>query len=221
LKKEYDVKNIVLSGFGVFGTYPVNPTKIVAQQLHGRTVSGFKIYSRVFSAAIPRGNLGRNLLGMARDLNASGVISLGMDSGKIGICVESAAVNRFFNEKYLPSYLNGTAITNRYPQEQRFGLDLKPWQIPLFQCYCHHSGIPIMDISMDAGGFCCNHLMYQVRLTQLTYGLYSQIPFIFIHIPCSPEAILDPHAFAKLGKVMIPIEQVMNAVELLLACAVL
>ena len=213
------MKRIDLSGFGGFGTYPVNPTKIVAQQLHGTTVSGFKINSRVFPASVSKRNRGRDLLRMAQDINAGGIVSLGMASDKIGICVESVAVNRLFHEKYLPSHLHGTAITDMQPQEHRFGLNLNPWQIPMFQCYCHTVGIPVMDVSLDAGGFCCNHLMYQVRLTQLTYGLYSQIPFIFIHIPCSPETIQNVETFAKLGKVTMEIEQVARAIELLLGCA--
>lgn len=211
-----EMKEIVLSAFGKFGSYLVNPVEVVAKKLHGKTIAGFKVNSIFFEATIPEENRGKKLLAFAQNVNASGIISLGLASDKKGLCVERVAVNRVFNLKYCPAALNNTPVDNHRPYEEKLELDPRPWNVGAFQNSCRSESIPVMEISTDANGFCCNHLMYQVRSAQLVSQDWIRIPFIFVHAPCSLEAISDPEMFAKAGKTTITIDKIIRGLALLL-----
>ncbi len=143
----------------------------------------------------------------------------GMASDKKGLCVESVAQNRLFNPKYLSPSLSNTSIYRREPYQERCGMDLDPWNVPAFQEACQRHNIPVMEVSRDAGGFYCNHLMYQMRRAQLRHKLLAKTPFIFLHIPCSSEAVRDPTAFAAAGKIMMRVEDIIVGLRLLLKSA--
>lgn len=183
-----------------------------------RNVGGFRVYSMVFPATVPSNeDRGAMLLYFARSIQAVGVISLGMASEKTGLCVETVATNKVDNSKYCSPEQNGTAINPRRPYGEKAPLSLGPWNLPGFRATSARHGVSVMPDSNDAGGFCCNHLAYQTVSAQLFRGAWSDIPFIFMHIPCSPEAISDIEAFRSARKVAMSVDDVIAGLDILLA----
>ena len=209
------MKKIVLSAFKAFGSYAVNPTEIIADRFNKGVLSGFDIVSVVFESVIPKGDRGWYLLSLARRVGACGIVSLGIDSGKTGLCIESVATNLIFNEKYCPS-LSGSPVDDARRYKEKIALDLGPWNIGKFRRGCHLEKIPVTDVSENAGGFCCNHLIYQVAAQKIASQYFARIPFAFMHSPCSPESVADPMSFTGSGKVLMSVDDIIRGLEILL-----
>ena len=210
------MKKIILSAFKAFGGYAVNPTEIIADRFNKGVLSGFDIVSVVFESVIPKGDRGGYLLSLARRVGACGIVSLGIDSGKKGLCVENLAVNRIFNEKYCPSFLNDTPVDKSREYMERLRLDISDWNIKAFADACRSESISVMDASDAVGGFCCNHLIYQVAAQKIASQYFARIPFAFMHSPCSPESVSDPVSFARSGKVLMSVDDIVRGLEILL-----
>jgi len=210
------MKTILLSAFKAFGDYPTNPTEIIANQLAGCIFSGFRVSATTFEANIPTENRGKIILEIARDINATAIVSMGMDSSKRGLCVENTAVNRVLNEKYCLRSQNNTPVDTSRPYGERLTIDLSRWDIVSFLRTCRSRKIPVMEISENAGAFCCNHLIYQVCVEQLAWHDQLRVPFIFVHTPCSPEAVPNRNSFAEAGKVTITVAEIMRGLAVLL-----
>lgn len=209
------MKTIILSAFGRFGDYAANSTEIVAEQLHERMIAGFKVHSIVFECSIPSDDRGRILLDLAETNKASGIIALGMASDKRGLCVESRARNVISNPKYCPD-LEGKPVDPGFACEEELTLDLAPWNIGSFLLECGLQSVPVEKLSQDAGGFCCNHLMFQIEAFQRTREQHQRIPFVFVHIPCSTQAIVDSRAHNRSGKVLLSTHEVIKGLQILL-----
>ena len=207
------MKKIILSGFVPFGAYPVNSSQQVVWRLAQRGIDGIKIVPAIFDATIPEENRGEVLAVRARALGVSGIISLGMASEKKGLCIERWATNAVDNEKYCPPLLQGTRIDPRQPYGWRIALDLAPWNVMEFEKACTAEGIPV-ELSDDAGGFCCNHLAYQTRTALIERE--ETTPYLFIHLPCSPATIPNEKEFAAAGKVSMSVDKMVLGIELLL-----
>lgn len=213
------MKTIILTGFEKFGDYAANPTEIITQQLHGQDLSGCRINSIVYSCTVADAGRGRDLLNKARELAADGIICLGLASEKIGLCVESRTKNWINNPKYCAPEVNGTAIDLDRPYGSVYDLDLSHWNLPQFKERCLERGIPVMEVSQDAGGYCCNQLLYQLEHARRQgQGLVTP-PIVFIHIPCSEETVRDLEAFRSSGKTLLPIEKVIEGIRTLLEVA--
>ena len=209
------MKTVILSAFKAFGDYPVNSTEVIAKQLNGEVFSGFKVRSAIFSASIPQNDHGVILRGLVGRFGAIAIVSMGMASEKKGLCVESVATNRIYNEKYCPR-LNGTPVDGHMRYGELREVDLLQWNISAFQRACRSEGIPVTEVSNDAGGFCCNHLMYQVLVAPIVWRGFRNVPFVFLHTPCSPEAVPDRDSFVRAGKITMTTAQITRGLELLL-----
>jgi len=217
------VKNILLSVFGTFGEYRNNTTELVARRLLGSFLAGYKVHVIKFPATIPATseiNRGIRLFREALRIEASAILSLGMASAKTGLCVEQQARNLNTNAKYC-----GEALHQPVDQNQKLGelleLNLDQWNIGKFIRECRKERVRVMRPSSDAGGFCCNHLAYQARLAQLSRSEWDEIPYIFIHTPCSPEAIAekDKPAFIAAKKTMMSMDEIVYGLEILVGRA--
>jgi len=213
------MKTVILSAFGRFGNYPANSTELIAKKLNGTRLSGVKIHSAIFDCVIPQNNRGEVLFSLAKRIGATGVICLGMASDKKGLCVELTTKNAV-DSKYCPPEINRTPIRHSLAYEHSLGLDLTAWNIPHFESECEKELIPLLT-SNDPGAFCCNHLMFQLRMLQLEEAQFSRIPFIYIHIPCSQEAVVDRAEHKSLGKSIMPIDQVIKGLDILIRNATL
>lgn len=210
------MKTIILSAFKKFGDYTANSTELVAERLDGFQVGDFVIHSILFSAEIPEENRGIALFSTAQKLSAKGIISLGMASEKTGLCIEQVVTNKIHNTKYCHPSINETAIDVNRPYGEQIRMRLRPWNLSLFKSECARKNISIMPDSKDTGGFCCNHLAYQARVAQIGSEAWSEIPFIFIHTPCSPETLLDVQKFYSSGKTTKPVEEISEGIRTLI-----
>lgn len=213
------MKTIVVSGFRRFGAYRNNPSEELVKRLHETSMRGYRIIPILFDATIPGDNRGEALLAAAYDAGSSGIISLGVDSQKRGLCVERVARNIVLNEKYCPVELQNTPVDHTRPLNEELQLRREPWMLSDFQILCQERHIPT-EISFNAGGFCCNHLAYQVLLAQKR-GFARTMPFIFVHVPCTPESITDDDRpeFEKRGKITLDIRIVVAGLERLVTAA--
>ena len=210
------MKTILLTAFGRFGNYPANSTELVARKLNGSSVSGYRVRTIVFPCKIPHVNRAHKLMwecDLHREI--AGIISLGMASDKKGLCIETCAHN-VIHSTYCPSIPEGTRVDPRLPYGEELLLDLADWNLYRFCKRAQTHNIPI-EFSEEPGGFCCNHLMFQVRLAQITDDFFAKVPFVYFHIPCSPEAVPDEQVFAAQGKTSMPVDTVIQALALLLA----
>ena len=215
------MKRIVLSAFGVFGDYLANPAEIAANLLRHSSIAGYYVEAFVLKANIPFGpDRGMEILRFAETINANGIISLGMASEKTGFCIESVAANLVSNAKYCQPSMNNKSITPNVAKGEKILLDLTPWNTVRFQRDCRGQGIPVMPISRDAGGFCCNHLMWQVRYAQ-SQGVARKRPFMFMHVPCCTRAVPDKTEFVKAGKVTMEPATLIKGLEILLENALI
>jgi pyrrolidone-carboxylate peptidase len=209
------MKRIILSGFGAFGNYKSNLSQTVAEKLDGKVIGDYKIKSLIFSAKISKNDRGEILFEMARMFRAVSIISLGVASEKKGFCIETKVRNLFGNEKYCPGELLNKPINPARETGEELKLDLRPWNINNFRDCCREAGLAT-DISKDCGGFCCNQLTYQARLSQLTMLPERNISFIFLHIPCAEEDVPDAKEFSGQGKITMDAKTVTNGLSILI-----
>lgn len=209
-------KTIILAGFSPYGDYPANSTELVANELHGKTLSGHPIRSKVFPATIPRENRGVLLLDEALDIGAGGIVCLGMSSRNRGFSIETFATNRIYHATYVAPKQNDQQIDGHTDFGESISIDTSAWQTSIFIRQCAQVGI-FAEYSVNVSGFCCNHLMYQLRSASLWHKEYKSIPWIFMHVPCSPEAVPQPDdAFRQSGKVTITVQKIIQGLEILL-----
>jgi pyrrolidone-carboxylate peptidase len=215
-------KNIFISSFGLFGSYAANSGEQVMKALRGkRDPSGrFWFYGDTFPATIPAYDRGAHVFDMAREYRASGIIALGMASDKHVPTIERAAHNQN-DSHYCTPEANYREVDGNESCLNRVGVDLSPWNTDRFMAESCQAGLPKPGISGDAGGFCCNHLIYQMWLAQHREQSSGRIPWIFLHLPCTPEAVPDAlnEEFALKGKVRTPVEVLVNYLHLLVATA--
>ncbi|MBP6858292.1 MAG: hypothetical protein KBC33_00455 [Candidatus Pacebacteria bacterium] len=215
------MKTIILSAFTPYGNYPHNSTQIVAQLLDGKTIGQYRIKSIIFKACIPAPgeDRGIRLLNEALELKAHCIISLGMASQKKGLTIETCTFNRVDCAEYCLPEINGTRIDTEAAYDNELKLDLAIWDLEQFRHICSMERLRV-DFSNNPGGFCCNHLMYQLQSAQIRYSRYSHIPWIYFHVPCSPECVPEPiQEFRKAGKVTMEKDHIVLGLELLLSGA--
>ncbi len=213
------MKTIILSAFSPFGDYPANTTELVANKLNGKVLSGYRIHAEIFQAMIPRDDRGTYLLETAEHMDASCIICLGMGSEIIGLQTENVAVNRVYSAKYCTVNQNWSRVDIMRPYGELLELDVGVWNIASFKENCAKMGLDASE-SHKPSAFCCNHLMYQLRLAQLRDEAFIEIPWIFIHVPCSPESVPEPSdAFKKSGKITLEVSGVIRGLEILISGA--
>ena len=169
----------------------------------------------VFKACIPGEDRGLYLLREACSSGASAIVCLGMGSLKKGLCVETHAANLIDNEQYCPPELNKKPIDPNRPYGEKLRVDLSPWNIDRLRATCVSAEIPT-EVSADAGGFCCNHLMYQICRAQSAAPAYQKVPWIFIHVPCCPEAALPTTDYLYGRKTVMSVTSIISGLEILL-----
>ena len=139
-----------------------------------------------------------------------------MASEKTGLCLETATHNKI-QSKYCSEEMNGTPINADLRYGAQITLDTVPWNVATFISECRRQNVSMMPPSTDAGGFCCNHLMFQLAMLQRSG--HFRIPFVFLHVPCSPEAVTDQETNRASGKILMPIAEVVKGIGILLESA--
>ena len=142
-----------------------------------------------------------------------------MASEKTGLCIERIATNKIHNLKYCPLNLNDTAIDTQRPYEEKISLDLHPWNIEFFRKTCEEKDVPVMKRFRRRWRILLQPLGLSSQGRTVGFEHVGKIPFIFIHTPCSPESVSDIGEFHASGKITMPIEKIVQGVEILLSSA--
>lgn len=212
--------NILVSGFGLYGAYRANTSQAVALRLDGtRDPSGtFSFRSTIYPADIPppEVNRGEELLALAADLEAVAVIGLGMSSVRHSLTVEMHSRNLVNHPEYCTPEQNFTRVDPMREIGNPGTIDAHPWNLHDFPERSEKAGFPLPIISFEMSSFCCNHLMYQAYWARIRQKRGYEIPFIFLHLPCIPEAVADLEAFTASGKVTMTVDQIIGNIMLLL-----
>ena len=177
-------------------------------------------YGDTFPATIPEYDRGALVLGLARQYHASGIIALGMASDKRVPTIELEARNQN-DSRYCPLEYNLGRIDTGTSERNRVRVNLHAWNTDRFIRRAVDANLAAPAISADAGGFCCNHLIYQMWHAQQRQSESARVPWIFLHIPCSPEAVSKAQRaeFDRAGKVHMQVETIIRYIHLLVASA--
>jgi len=213
-------RNIFIASFGRFGPYTANSGEQAMKALAGTRdpLGRFWFYGNTVPATIPDYDRGALVFEMARQYRASGIIALGMASDKRVPTIELQARNRN-DSHYCPPDRNHTRIDNGEPELDCVKVNPHQWNRDRFAKSSCASLLPKPEISIDAGGFCCNHLIYQMCKAWDRQPESMRIPWIFLHIPCTPEAVppVLVEEFAIKKKVLTPVDVLVQYIHLLVA----
>lgn len=175
------VRTILLTGYNPYRNAPdYNPTGVLARELNGRSVGGFRIRGIQLPVAVAdAGSVLRRLLDSARP---DAALAMGVAPGRSVISVERVALNVL--DSTLPDNrgrrYRDRPIRRGGPAAYFSTLPVRPILAAL-----RRAGIPA-ELSNTAGTYLCNFAMYTLLDGFATRGRVG--PVGFIHVPQTPEA---------------------------------
>ena len=194
-------KTILVSGIAPFGGESVNPSCEAVRRLPDE-IGGCRLVKIELPVAF--GKAAEILLEKIREIGPDAVLSVGQAGGRKGVTPELIAVNVQNGSipdndgrqpAWEPILAGGPAgIFSRLPVHEMVGA--------MKEAGIHAS------LSLSAGAYVCNDLMYRVLAATEESGL----PFGFVHVPFLPEQTAD-----KPGEASMPLEQIVRALELCLS----
>lgn len=185
------MKKILLTGFGPFLNNESNPTKEIAESLHGKVIGGYEVVGRILPVEFAES--GRVLKQYLEELAPDAIILMGLASGRTKVTPERIAINcddggRPDNAGFIPQ---GEKIAADGPDGLFSTLPVQEMVSRLVD-----AGIPA-EISNSAGTYVCNHVMYEALHTLGQKGL--AVPAGFIHVPANYGLALK-HAIASMAQ---------------------
>jgi pyrrolidone-carboxylate peptidase len=213
--EDYKMKNILITGFEPFGDYAENLSEIAAIKL--KKIGDYNVYGltfpvrifpvnqkqiisytvnskrRFYAEPVNAINYGDEIVAKAKEIDACAIISLGIASDVCGVRIETQAINWVENYKYCLESEQRRVLEESLILKKELRVDLdkwrlgKLWNIGVLINQFHKAGCDCnVSLSSDAGTFCCNALMFRTLLS-LQKNNYD-IPYLFLHIPCSKGA---------------------------------
>ncbi|MBT4504296.1 MAG: hypothetical protein HOC74_41605 [Gemmatimonadetes bacterium] len=167
------MSTVLVTGFEPFADFRGNPSRQVAEQLHGRTIKGASVETLILPVAF--GQDTARLFPIIEERNPRLVLSLGLSPQATGLHIERIALNlrRGDGEKReMPIVADGPAAYFTSIDVDAISTALCSRNIPA-------------NPHVYAGTFLCNHVMYQVLHLAATRNLSFSSGFI--HIPFSLE----------------------------------
>jgi pyroglutamyl-peptidase len=172
---------VLLTGYGPFGTTPVNPAETVARALDGARIGGATVVGMV----VP--NVFFKVLEVVQakiaELRPDLVVMLGEYGGRSMITVERIAQNLNDGARYRLADNDGTVLQDRLTAPDGPAAYYATLPIRAMVKAMREAGIPA-DISDTAGTFGCNHLMYGI----LHHVAVNRLPIRagWLHLPHLP-----------------------------------
>ena len=202
------MSNILITGFEPFGEYAENISEVAATQI--KRVGKYNVYGLVFPIRIFPENgedYGKTILAKAKEINAKAIISLGMASNVVGVRIETQAINWVENYAYCLESEQRRVIDESLILKKERKVDLRKWYLSrlwnlsvlIEKLYLQRISCDI-NFSSDAGTFCCNALMF--RTLAVIEKDDCKIPYLFLHVPCSAEAVRNISDFDKTKDLM-------------------
>ena len=144
------MSTVLVTGFEPFADFRGNPSRQVAEQLHGRTIKGASVETLILPVAF--GQDTARLFPIIEERNPRLVLSLGLSPQATGLHIERIALNlrRGDGEKReMPIVADGPAAYFTSIDVDAISTALCSRNIPA-------------NPHVYAGTFLCNHVMYQV-----------------------------------------------------------
>lgn len=194
---------ILVTGFEPFGGEAVNPSALVAQALHGRSIDGVPVVGTVlpcvFGAAL-------DVLGDALDRHRPQlVLALGQAAGRSALSLERVAIN--VDDARIPDNAGAqpvdAPVVAKGPAARFATLPVKAMVAAL-----RDAGHPA-ELSNSAGTFVCNHVFYGLQHALRTRRSARSG---FMHLPLLPEQ-------ARAGQPSLPLTQMIDGTALALVAA--
>lgn len=195
---------VLITGFEKFGDYNENITEIMSRKkkLGAHDIEGLVFPVRIFSDNAEK--FGEIIVKKAQEIGAEAIISLGMASDVFGLRIETRSINWTYNKKYCLASEQNKVLDNRFPPTIELKSNLDKWDLGKIILGLRDAELAHEDkLSYDANNFCCNALFF--RTLQAFKDLQCEIPYIFLHVSCSPEAVRGIKGFDR-GKCLISVE---------------
>jgi pyroglutamyl-peptidase len=179
---------ILLTGFAPFGGERINPSWLVAQQLHAQAFDHVLGDAHVHAMCLPT-EFGASLLALKRAIRAHQpqlVLCLGQAGGRADLTVERVAIN--VDDARIPDNAGqqpiDQAVVPRAPAAYFSTLPIKAMVLAM-----QDAGLPAA-VSQTAGTFVCNHVFFG-----LMHALRRRpgVRAGFMHVPWLPEQRQRPH----------------------------
>ncbi|MGH7789378.1 MAG: pyroglutamyl-peptidase I [Candidatus Binatia bacterium] len=173
---------VLLTGYGPFGTTPVNPAESVARALDGARIGA----ATVVGVVVP--NVFFKVLEVVQakiaELRPEVVVMMGEYGGRSMITVERIAQNLNDGARYRLADNDGAVLQDRLTAPDGPAAYYATLPIRAMVTAMREAGVPA-DISDTAGTFGCNHLMYGI----LHHVAVNRLPIRagWVHLPHLPE----------------------------------
>ena len=185
------MSKVLLTGYGPFGTTPINPAEMVARELDGTQIEG----RTVVACIVP--NVFFECIDVVRDAivaeEPESVVMMGEYGGRAMVTVERIAQNENDSTRYGLKDNAGKSLQDVPTAPDGPAAYYTTLPIRAMVKEMREAGIP-SDISDTAATFGCNHLMYGILHYIATAGLPVRAGWI--HLPHLPEVATLP---ANLG----------------------
>ena len=170
---------VLVTGFEPFGDCQANPSEQVARALSGERVNDLEIVTAVLPVERLRGP--ERLLEAVRLYRPSAVLCLGLAAGRVSFGIERVAVNLL--DFRIPDNAGEQAVDQPVvPGGPAAYFATLP--VRAIQQAVRAAGVAA-DLSMSAGTYLCNQVMYTLLHYAAQEGL--DLPGGFIHLPALPE----------------------------------
>ena len=173
-------KTILISGFEAFGGERLNPSLEAVRRLPDE-LGGARLVKTELPVAF--GRAAERLLDRIREIGPDAVIAVGQAGGRESITPELIAVN-----------IQNARLPDRDGNQPDWAPILEGGPAGIFSRLPVRGMVKAMNeagisasLSLSAGAYVCNELMY--RVLAATEG--SGLPFGFIHVPFLPEQTAD------------------------------
>lgn len=213
------VKKALITGSESFGKYITNPSKWLALSIDGKVISDHQIHSLVFPSIVSirddTENPGTIIINMAQEIGADVIISFGMASEVKGFRVERSSTNWIYNEKYCSPEENNRPLDPNRPEKEQLQNDLSQWDLKKMQSLFEQAEVPFDPlVSDDPGQYSCNGWIYRTLLAKKNQNI--NIPYLFVHMGCTEEAIELIPDFDRDNKILIEKEDTIKALKFVL-----
>jgi len=203
---------ILITGFERFGDYKENITEALSRKVS--TLSNYSLEYLIFPVRIfsdGAKDYGKEIVSRAQEIGAKAIISLGMSSNVRGVRVELCALNWVENEKYCLDTEQRRVLDEKLIIKKPLFVELKKWNLNnIFNSLREKKLVHEPCISIDAGFFCCNALMF--RTLQAIERTQCSIPYIFLHVSRSPGAVEGLNNFNR-NKHLMTVEELKEVLE--------
>lgn len=169
----------LLTGFEPFGQSRINPSKQVVGVLAGRQFEGFMVETAVLP--VHRFHGPQKLLSLVQQTRPDAVVCLGEAGGRTAVSLERVAINlldfRIADNDGL--VVQDEPIVSDGPAAYFTTLPVRAMQQAVVA-----AGVPA-QLSLSAGAFLCNQVMYELLHFLAQQQLAS--PAGFVHLPLLPQ----------------------------------